>query len=332
MALPDPHEIPKPRAVTARGWAIAIVVTLFVGIAYLLVAVFYNVEGGVTFTGANPDSGEGIAMRIEPVAVDAARGSATLHLSFQSTDPALIDPETQRTLVDVRFLIASLSGSQELKFPAGVALGQQDIAVGVSGEQAQYPFDTHSGYVTVIADTYDKKPDGSVVSTGAIPINTSMGESEVGYGVNGWDTTIEARSLPASVELEVVFQRAFSTQVFALVLLGLVVLLAGIALAVGLLTATRRRRVEVGLMAYGASLVFALPALRQYLPNAPPIGASIDVYLYLWVIVAAIVAITLIVISWMSQTRTALLSERAAAKAAVAAAEQADRTDPATGD
>lgn len=326
MTLPDPHTIPKPRAVTRRGWIVGTTVTVLVAIVYVVVAAFYNVEGGVVFNGQTSDTGQGIEMRLAPMAVDAERGTATVHVSFVSTDETLVDAETQRLTQNTRFLVSSLSGSQEIRFPAGTALGQQDVAIGVDGEQAQYPFDVHRAYLSIVADTYEKNSDGSFTSTGTIPLNVSSGETGSPSGVNGWDTTIDALSLPGSAEIGLEFQRAFSTKVFALVLLVLVVLLSGLALAVGLLVATRRRRVEVALMTYAASLLFALPALRQYLPNAPPIGASIDIYLYLWVIVAAIAAITLIVTSWIVQTRTALLYEREAAKAAVTA-----QTDDGTG-
>ena len=56
---------------------------------------------------------------------------------------------------------------------------------------------------------------------------------------------------------------------------------------------TRRRAAEVGLLSWTAALLFALPLLRTYMPNSPPIGASIDVYVYLWVMVAAVAAAVL---------------------------------------
>ena len=166
-----------------------------------------------------------------------------------------------------------------------------------------------------MADTYERSADSTFTSTGTIATTIALppATSSSSLGVNGWDTTMAAGQTAASSDLSVEFQRAFSTQAFALVLLLLVIVLSGIALIVGLLTVTRRRRVEVGLMTYAGALLFALPALRQYMPNAPPVGASIDIYVYLWVMIAAIAAITLIVISWISQTREVLLMERAQA-------------------
>jgi hypothetical protein len=99
----------------------------------------------------------------------------------------------------------------------------------------------------------------------------------------------------------ITFSRAFSTQVFALLILCLVVVLSVLALIVGLLVQTNRRRAEATLMSWAAALLFALPLLRNYMPNAPPIGAAIDVYVYLWVIVMAVLALVLIVLAWIRQ-------------------------------
>ena len=66
---------------------------------------------------------------------------------------------------------------------------------------------------------------------------------------------------------------------------------------------TRRRIVEATLLSWAAALVFALPALRNFMPNAPPIGAAIDVYVFLWVMVAAVSAAALVIIAWIERDR-----------------------------
>ena len=60
-----------------------------------------------------------------------------------------------------------------------------------------------------------------------------------------------------------------------------------------------------------AALLFALPLLRNYLPNAPPVGASIDIYVYLWVIVAAVTGLVMLVVAWIRQKRAELLNDAA---------------------
>jgi hypothetical protein len=111
----------------------------------------------------------------------------------------------------------------------------------------------------------------------------------------------------------------------------MVTLLAVIALWVALLVMTNRRRVEAALLGWTASLLFALPLLRTYLPNSPPVGAAIDVYLYLWVIVAAVAASVIVVLAWVTQTRKVLRDELAVQGIATSASAASASYDTAPG-
>ena len=69
---------------------------------------------------------------------------------------------------------------------------------------------------------------------------------------------------------------------------------------------------EAALLGWSAALLFALPLLRTYLPNSPPIGAAIDVFIYLWVIVAAVLACVFLLCAWIGQSRDSLRQGQAA--------------------
>ncbi len=279
---------------TRRGWAaIAIVLGILV-VAFLVVTRFYNVEGGSRVSGGvGATADPGLLVTVEPVAVDALRNTTTLHFAFETQGSDLVGSD-ERLTQNTRVTFGSRSGLVEVRFPAGTVLGQYETTVGLDGEQADYPFDAHGGYVTIAADTYDKAADGSLESSGVVPIGL-----QAAGGVNGWDTTVvlsEGMADGGYADLE--FQRAFSTQVFAVMILALATVLAALALVVGLLVHTRRRAAEVALLSWTAALLFALPLLRNYMPNSPPIGASIDVYVYLWVMVAAVAAAVLVILAW----------------------------------
>ena len=255
MAVTDPQLIPRPRAVSRRGWIIAAIAGVLFAVLYLVVAAFYDVEGGLTFEGGSSPEADGVLVHIDPLTVDAQKALANVHLSFESRDPELIDPMTSRLTANTRILVTSAAGSQEFRFPAGESLGQVDVQVGLTGQQAQYPFDQHSGAMQIYADSYTKGPDGTFVSTGTVAANAMPPLYDPTFGVNGWDTHITAQNWPGSSSVDLDFNRALAT------------------------------------------------------------GASIDIYVYLWVIVGAIVAITLLATSWIAQTRTNLLVERERAKA-----------------
>jgi hypothetical protein len=83
-----------------------------------------------------------------------------------------------------------------------------------------------------------------------------------------------------------------------------------LAFIAAILTLTNRRRFEVALLTWNGALLFALPLLRNYLPGSPPIGAAIDIYVYLWVILFAVVSLVFMVIAWAEQRKADLVEER----------------------
>ncbi len=47
-----------------------------------------------------------------------------------------------------------------------------------------------------------------------------------------------------------------------------------------------------------AAVAFALPVLRNALPGAPPLGVRLDMFVFLWAELAAVIALGLLVFSW----------------------------------
>lgn len=308
MSAPSPLT-PVPRSLSVRGWISVGVVISLVVVAYVLVARFYNVEGGINVAGSNePVGSASLMVTIEPLSMDALGDNATIRLVFDAQDQSILSSDG-RLSKNVRVSVSSPDGSQEFKFPIGTLLGRAEAIIGTDGEAAQYPFDTHQAALAIVIDTYERESDGTFTSLGGVTFDT-----RATGGVNGWDTQI---TLPDSVSdgalIGFSFQRAFSTQIFALLMISLGLVLAALALFVGILVATNRRRMEVALLPWTASLLFALPLLRTYLPNSPPIGAAIDIYVYLWVIAMAISAAVLVIYSWMNPKRAELEARKQAA-------------------
>jgi len=308
--------IPQPRRVSRRGWVTIAVVAAVIAVAYAFVLQNYDTEGGLQVNGGvGTSASSGILVTIEPLSLDTVKGQLSVQYTFMAQGTDLTD-DKNHLKANVRLFIQTLDGVQEVKYLAGDSVGRVEGTVGVDGEIAAYPFDSYGGTVLISADTYGKGTDGSLTSTGVLPV----GLQGTG-GINGWDTGLQLEpgmvdGAFGSFELN----RAFSTQVFALLILTMVTVLAVIALWVSLLVITNRRRVEAALLGWTASLLFALPLLRTYLPNSPPVGAAIDVYLYLWVIVAAVAASVIVVVAWISQTRRVLRNEIASVDASAGGA------------
>lgn len=309
----------EPLPQTRRGWIGLVLTGLVFAIAFFLVVRFYDAEGGSSVDGGLGASAEsGLILSIEPDSVDPNTNLSQLHLSFGAQGTEFVG-EDGRLLENVRITISTTDGLDELKFPAGTVLSEHVVDVRLDGEEAAYPFDAHRGYALFTADTYQRQGDGSITSTASVPIGI-----QGGGGVNGWNTaftlpTAFAENQPVAVE----FTRAFSTKVFALLIIVIAGILALLSLTIAALIWADRRPAEAALLGWTAALLFALPLLRTYLPNAPPFGASIDMYAYLWFILAAGSAAVMVVLGWNHQ-RLHERQQEERRKRAASAAEEGD--------
>jgi Domain of unknown function (DUF4436) len=296
----------RPRPLSRRTWVRLGLIAVVVAVLYAAVAFFYNSEGGVTYVDRPETLDIGVTAAVDPVVLNAQTNIVSLQMTF-GTLGDLADANGRLTQ-NLRIVVDSWAGSRELKFPMGTVLSPANVDLGLTGELAQYPFDVHEGGGFISADTYTKNSDGSVTSVDTVPVSVS-----VTNGVNGWDTAADVSLLSASTSFDFTFARAFSTQVFALMLLALAVMLAAATVIVAFLVASQRRKAEIGLMSWTAALLFALPALRTFMPNSPPIGAAIDMYVYLWVMAGAIAAAIIMIVSWVRQSGRLLIEDPTAA-------------------
>jgi hypothetical protein len=74
--------------------------------------------------------------------------------------------------------------------------------------------------------------------------------------------------------------------------------LAGCALTIGILTFANGCRPEATLIGALAAIAFALPALRNALPRSPPLGVSTAMWVFPWTELALVLALVLAVFKW----------------------------------
>jgi hypothetical protein len=280
--------------------AVLVAILVIFAVVYVLVVRFYNAEGGIAINGGMDETfNADLVVNIEPLSVDAVGDSATLRLTFTSPSGSLLD-EDGRLTRGVRVSISTSDGPDEFVFPSGTVFGRADVEIGMDGQVANYPFDEHDALVGIYIERYETNLNGDKVFDGGEPFGlTATG------GVNGWNTSVTLPTTTSDGALFAVsFDRAFSNQLFAIVLILLGTVLSLLALIVGIRVFTGHQRLETVLLAWTASLLFALPLLRSYLPNSPPIGAAIDIYIYLWVIIMAMLAAVLIIISTIMKRST----------------------------
>jgi hypothetical protein len=298
---------PRPRALTGKGWGIVGAILLVVVVLYALAIAFYQSEGGMKVDGGlGATADTGLIVTLEPRIVEAKTDTASIHLSMDDAGAALIDEDGFLT-TGLRLSIVGADGAADVRIPAGELLGEGDAVIALDGDVSSYPFDVHSGTLYLSAETYTQSSDGSIKAGERVPIAL-----QAEGGVSGWNSVADLPTgFDQSAAATFTFSRAFSTQVFAVLLVTLFVVVALSALVVSVLVVSNRRRIEVTLLSWCAALLFALPVLRNNLPNAPPIGATIDIFVFLWAIVMTAVALVLLVIGWIRQKRAELEAEQA---------------------
>lgn len=294
---------PVPRPISRRGLAVSVVVLMVFALVYVLVIRAYQVEGALTTLDQQTAQDVDIVVSAEPVDFDARTNDLTTRFTFDVTNPSLLD-EGVRLNQGVRVTINGADGTNEFRFPQGEPIGNAEVRLGTSGEVYAYPFDTHEAFIALAVETYERGAGGINETTGQLSASI-----EIQGAVSGWEIDADLSDLEGFPLATLTLQRAFSTQAFATVLVLMAIAVVVLALITSVMTVTNRRKFEAALLTWTGAILFALPLLRTYLPGSPPIGAAMDIYLYLWTFVIAVASLVLMVIAWSQQRKADLLQE-----------------------
>jgi hypothetical protein len=277
----------------AKTRTVLLVMLAFVIVGYSAVTLLYSAGGGLTVESAE-ESGGDVRVRVEVVSVQPGTYSSLLRFRVTEVSEALLNDD-ERISVPLRISVTASDGTEDFVFPAGTALGRAEVNVGITGEQSSYPFDTHEA--AVLVDAFIVPED--LAAGEAEPEPLTLTAFVVG-GMPGWDTTARVEAADAgAVLVGLEFGRSFSTQFFAILLVVMAFVIAGYSIVVGTATFTGRQPVDSSIVGWGAALLFALLALRFYLPGDPPIGSGIDVFAYMWATLGAFVGLSMTVTMWL---------------------------------
>lgn len=296
---------PKPRRISKRGWVIAAISLVVFAVAYGVVVRAYQVEGNITTTQEGQGSEGGLLALAEFVDFDARTDTLTTRFQFEVVDQDLVD-DGNRLTQGIRVIVYADDGTHETRYAAGEPIGNAEIEIGTTGEVYAYPLDKYDGIISIVAETFQRGSGGVNETTGTLDVDFM-----VQGAVSGWDINANVNFDDGIPFTLVSLERSFSNKAFAVVLLAMAMTVAILASIAAILTVTNRRRFEVALLTWNGALLFALPLLRNYLPGSPPIGAAIDIYLYLWIFLIAVSSLVLMLIAWAEQRKQDLIEERA---------------------
>jgi len=296
--------LPQPRTISIRGLSIGLASLIVFSLLYVLVVREYQVEGNLTTSGSTTANEFDVLVIADPSDFDARTNTMNVLFEFIINDPDLLD-DGERLSQGIRVTIFASDGVHEVRFAEGEPIGNADFEIRVEGEVYAYPLDTYSGFLGVVIETFERGAGGINETTGSVQPALNIAGS-----ISGWDIQADIEAADGQPLAIINLNRAFSTKAFAVVLLGMAISVVVLAFIAALLTVSNRRRFEVALLTWNGAILFALPLLRTYLPGSPPIGAAIDIYIYLWVFVFAVISLVVMVIAWSEQRKADLLDER----------------------
>lgn len=162
-----------------------------------------------------------------------------------------------------------------------------------------WPFDRYAADMRISAER--EAPNGA-----RVPIAADL---LLDGGLPGWDITADGDpqigdSQASTFDTSILIGRSFSTLAFASVLVSSMLLMAVIALTVAISVIRGARRMELIFLGWIAGMLFAVPALRTFLPGQPPIGSWVDFLIVLWVIVSLIISLALLVVAWFRSPKS----------------------------
>lgn len=262
-------EVAESRRASRAWWIVGAL--LVVTLAGLMVATVADFKAGsqVRTTSGDVELSDGVRVYATVLKVLPDEDHMVVELKFE---PVGGFKKGERFLAHpVRIEAVGGTDALEITFDEGELMTpvSLDAALG-KGDIGDYPFDSYQTVLHVHVLT----PDGEAVSS------VLHGEALVhGYKVG----LVEPLSQPnGSNELTVEIGRAPATLVFAMFVMFLMWALTLLALALAFAEIRGGRQIDVELIALFGVLLFAFPAVRTSVPNAPEVGVLGDFFAYFW--------------------------------------------------
>jgi hypothetical protein len=126
----------------------------------------------------------------------------------------------------------------------------------------------------------------------SLPIHVTAWE-----GVLGFDVRAKSIATQRSDELQLQFavSRTGAASFFGLAIYAAMLVMMVCALIIGSLVFIGIRQIEATLVSALGAIIFALPAVRNALPGAPPLGVRADILIFFWAELGAIIALCLFI-------------------------------------
>jgi len=191
----------------------------------------------------------------------------------------------------------SAAGTQQVEvLPTGATGHILTVELDLGGNVAKYPVDRHTTtlWLAAVAKVVEDEPVPIRLQVyGAWPgldINATASDPSADWNSEAW---------PESRRLDIAVIRSTITSIVVYFSIVLTWILIASVVGMTYAVAVKGRRVRIEMIAYFATLLFALTAFRDSLPGAPPMGALSDYLAFFWGYAAAIIAVGVVSGVWL---------------------------------
>jgi hypothetical protein len=231
--------------------------------------------------------GSAVTLNVEDVQSNYTVLNANLVFSPGSD---LLDPQTQHLKEDLGIRVRSVATPVRRTWTKGMLPGMFPVPLTLAGEINDWPFDRYSsGPIEV-----ELMRGGTETAVQRVPV-TFVNR------LAGWE--INTANANGQGPYRVSLRRSLSAASFGLVIVGVLIAIACVALFVAAQTARDRRKFQPPMTTWYAAMLFAVVPLRNALPGSPPFGGWIDITIVLWVLVVLLISMLIYIACWWRHLR-----------------------------
>jgi hypothetical protein len=231
-----------------------------------------------------------VALYVQPIQIDSVNESMQVRISVAPLSDAKV------AIADRDFLLTIQRGGQvdHVQIQAGQLLPEVNFGLDLhEGDVRDYPLDRYVSLMTLAAS--ESAQDGKEKS---LPIHVTAWEGALGFDVKAKSVSSQRSE---EVQLQFAVSRTGGVAFFGVAMYGAMLVMMLCALIIGGLVFVGIRRIEVSLIGALGAMIFALPALRNALPGAPPLGVRADIFIFFWAELGAVIALCLFIAAWARQ-------------------------------
>ena len=282
---------PNRRGVARRAAAL-IALILVVTASYLIVLARFDLAQTPRerVFAALPETPDKLRLYLDPVSIDPTDDSLQLRL-YVTPGEGLLGRAGDTLDRDVTLTTINEGNREQRRFRAEEAIVPATLQLDLDdGSVVAYPFDRYRLNLRLQAT--------DAAANVPIVLETTVWEQLLGYKMRSERVGPQQ---PGEISLVVDIRRADAQIFFALAAYLSMAVVACCALAISGFVFVGQRKVEAALTCALGPMVFALPALRNALPGAPPLGVRADLAVFLWAELAVVLALALFVFCWARQ-------------------------------